>query len=179
MSTMDQPGIISAEYGQLLKWCNGHEDAASLVYTLGQISQLGDDLADTELKIPPEAAVVNLLLGTLVHVPGNRFFQENIHWYLPVFFNALISWELSDELAKSSSRESRMFAFVLRESLEQVIYVTALLTGGVYHARQVAREVHEYYHGGPDRETFEAWEKDHESRRQPRPTSSTASPKHH
>lgn len=168
---------LADEVEKLRGWFLGNEDAVRLVKELGAISQIADDLADMELKIPPQVAVVELLLKTLVNVPGNPFFQRYAEWYLPVFFTAITQWQLSNELTDSHSKNSRMFAYVLREGLDQVIYVTALLVGGAYHAQKVAREVHWYYYS--EGETFEEWESENESRRQPRPANPTDSHKHH
>ena len=51
--------------------------------------------------------------------------------------NAILAWKVSEKWRKSEDGKARMFAYIYRELVEQVMWTTAVLTGGMDHAMSV------------------------------------------
>lgn len=146
------------EREHMLQWFRGNMAAVQCVETFGRISQLADDIADGDAPDVPEA-IEKLLLLALVDLPRNDFYRAHATMYAPLLAPVVINWGRSNEWARSTAIEDRMFAYVLRESGEQLITATAYAVGGPDHARAVARDVHQYYHV-KHREPFIEWDRD-------------------
>ena len=144
-----------------LRWCRGDRDAAAFLNLLAHGSQLADDFVDGETA-PHERGknMIEMLDSALREIPQNTFYQKHREALTPLISVPLIYWEASNDWAKSKHRTTRMFAFVMRESLEMAVVGIALLVGGREWARRVVREVHSYYHVLDD-EPFENWEAEH------------------
>lgn len=119
------------ERAAIQRWCNGNANAAQTVETFALISQIADDLADAE--IPAPVAVERLLLLCLVELPRNPFYMANAQMYAPIMAGVITNWGRSNEWARSQELETRMFAYVLRESAEMLVTVTAFVVGGEDH----------------------------------------------
>lgn len=146
-----------------LRWAQGNQDAADLMGLFGYATQLADDLVDLDRKWVQthegRAEVMSeVLLACLIKIPANPFFHEHRHHYGPLFVSCLGTWEPTVSWAKSPKKETRMFAYVLREATGRLFEMTAFLVGGSRWQRQVVREIHDYYHGSGGVESFEAWE---------------------
>jgi hypothetical protein len=146
--------MIGADF---LRVTLGNKEAAEFLAQLFELSQEIDDLEDGE-QAPTTA--VNATLRAMLVLPENAWYQANAEWYRPLFLTSLLFWEASNEWAKSPRCEDRMFAFVYREILEQIVTMTAYLCGGMDHARLVLRSVHTLCR---EHESFAEWEKGNES----------------
>lgn len=147
------------------RWANGNQDAADLIDYFGYATQLADDLVDldtpnVETKLKRSAVMADLLYVVLYKIPGNRFFRENEAHFAPLFVNGLVTWDASNEWAESDSKTTRQFAYVLRETTARLVEHVAFLVGGFQFSKQVAREIHDYYHGAMGIESFEKWDQE-------------------
>lgn len=145
------------EYRRIQQWLLGNTEAADMVMCIAQVSQVADDICDEGSR---EIGLV--LSHTLFALNRNKFFQEHRQTIEPLLLGSVLMWEAANQWATHPRRETRMFAFVWRFILEQIVPVTAYLLGGHDHAVRVAVEMHDYYHAD---ETFEEWEKEYEPRR--------------
>ena len=146
---------------RFLGWTCGDVPAAEFLSHLFAVSQVADDFVDDD--IPPEKRseqMTQLVLTLLLNVGNNPFFDRYRIELQALMASSLIVWDATNEWAGSTRQDTRTFAFVYREILEQVISFTAYVVGGLEHARAVTREVHQHYHVDHG-EGFAAWESEH------------------
>ncbi len=148
------------EIENLYRWCQGDEAAVRMLVSLGEVSQIADDFVDGDKPGCDSAAMSRLLLLALVNLPNNPFFEKYRAWLAPLLASALLQWDASNGWHRDPRRDTRIYGFVYRCALEKVIVTTAYLIAGFEHARNVEREVHEFYRysADADGETFEQWE---------------------
>jgi hypothetical protein len=159
------PPIISkpAEVEMHRRWAQGNEDAADLIDYFGYATQLADDLVDldrtgVQTKEGRSAVMADLLYTLLNKIPGNRFFRQHEAHFVPLFVNGVVTWDASNTWAKADKKETRMFAYVMREACGRLVEYVAYLVGGFQWSKQVAREIHDYYHGEMGIESFDTWD---------------------
>jgi len=140
------------------KWVLGDKDAARFLLNFMAMVRLADDIADGDSD-NPVADMSNLLIRAWIDHAANPFFQAHAGALSASMANAVLMWEKSEEWRHSQNEKTRMFAFVVRETVEHVAYTCALLTGGYQHAKTVAQEVQEISHQRSP-ETFADWEKE-------------------
>lgn len=143
------------EKEKLLAWCLGNQSAADMLWMLAEVSQIADDFVDGDTN--ESERMIAMLHMAMIELPLNRFYQVNFTWIAPMLINAMLHWDLSNELKESNLETSRHFGYVLRESLEQIIVLVADIIGGVSHGRLVARDVHRYFHVDSPQETLKEW----------------------
>lgn len=149
---------LTSEKEMAFRWCRGDQDAIFLFHLLARCSHYADDFVDEDVPERDRSKDMSRLLFNLVAVlPNNAFYQKNRATLEPLVINAVMYFDASNEWAKSDVKETRMFGFAYRESLEAVLVMIAILLGGYDWGRRVIREVHDYYHvlSGS---TFEKWE---------------------
>lgn len=140
---------------KLLEWAHGDTDAAAFLLEMTKIVRLADDLADGDSLFPTER-MGELLQRTIVFVPSNPFFQKHIAVLTAVWSVIVNSWVLSERWRFDPNEKTRIFAFVRREDVEQLLFVVATITGGIEHARRVMQDIHAVSHA--DGETFAEWD---------------------
>jgi len=139
-----------------LKWASGDKDAARFLVNFMAMVRLADDIADGDSE-NPVADMSNLLVRAWIDHGTNPFFQAHSGALSASMANAVLMWEKSEEWRHSENEKTRMFAFVVRETVEHVAYTCAMLTGGYSHAKSVAQEIQEVSHQRSP-ETFADWE---------------------
>jgi hypothetical protein len=145
------------------RWAQNNEDAALLIDFFGYATQLADDFVDLDREglrtVEGRSAIMCELLYTLlVKIPGNPFFRRHEAHFVPLFTNCLALYDASNTWHSSAKKETRMFAYVHREAAGRLVEQVAFLVGGFQWAKQVVREVHDYYHGALGIESFDQFE---------------------
>ena len=149
-------GDMLTEKEKFHEWARGNQSAALFLGLIFQVSQDADDIEDGDGKAIL-AVVANLLMATGV----NAFFLANREMLTGVLFSSLITWAASNKFGRSENQTTRMFGFVYREILEQIIPVVSMLCGAtVGEAVSVAEDVHRYYHQETPQDTFAEWERE-------------------
>ncbi len=151
---------VQDETNKLAQWCMGDRHAMQFLLHAFEVTQIADDFADGD---KPERLtseyMTRLLHMSFVEIPNNPFYQAYREALWPVLSSCFLTWNATNQWEKSAARTSRMFAYVNRETCEQLIHLTAYLLGGQDHARAVVLDVHAFYHGDQDtEEPFEIWE---------------------
>lgn len=152
---VDSVGFTAEEeYAQILGWCNYDKTAADFLTILFKLSHRADDIVDGDAK-SLLAAIVMMISDSTIVLGNNKFWQINHGVLTPVMLCSLMNWYISAKWEKGT-KDRQLFAFVLRESLDQIIYLVAFLTGGIEHAIAVAENMMEFYHikHGED---FDTW----------------------
>lgn len=137
----------------------GDEDAAQFLVTLAGLVRLADDIADGDAD-EPHARMADLLFHALIYLPNNAFYLRHQQALSGVLFSMVFNWLKSEDWRHVGDQKTRMFAFVLRETVDDVARLTAFITGGAEHARKVADMLHREAHIEGNPETFEMWDKE-------------------
>lgn len=125
----------------LLHRCNGNAEAAKTLRLLAILCQLGDDIADGDLR--GSAAVADALAGAAMGLERLPFWRENKAVIEPVLLVVLQMWACSDDWRKSRDPRTRMFAYTWRESYFLLVCLFGFLTGGgPKAARKALKEGH-------------------------------------
>lgn len=140
-----------------LKWANHDESAARFLENIAHVARIADDIADGDAQ-DAHQAMADLLFRTMIVNSTNSFFLRHKEALTPVICNAINMWVLSEEWRHAKERKTRMFAFVYREGVEQIVGAVSMLTGGIHNARSAMRELHQLSHVCGSSETFEDWE---------------------
>lgn len=146
----------------LLRWFKGNTEAAEFIRKFGNALHRADDIVDEESWGPSQRGkeMSRLIYELLFGLGADPFYQRHRQALTPALINGLLYWDLSNELAKSEIRETRMFAFVWREAVEQVLPLVAMLCGAGYdETREIALELYRLEHETPV-ESFDSWEKE-------------------
>jgi len=152
------------EQAAFLRWAQGDRHAAQLMSTLAYISQIADDFVDGDVsKEEASPKMVSLLAHALYQVPLNPFLRRHVQDLAPLMASSAVYWGASNKWNQDKQREARMYGFVYRDCLEQVITGIAGIIGGVDWAGQVALEQYELWHR-PKIQTFEQWESEEAAR---------------
>ncbi len=147
---------MNHEYANYVRWCNGNTVAADMLQQIGQLCQLVDDVYDAD---KPATTITDVTELALVRLPTNPFYREWESWLKPAILCSLLMWQKANEWQKSSTEQTRMWAFVMREIDEQIIGMTAYLCGGWQHALKSIDEAHKFYRQVSP-ETFAEWSKE-------------------
>lgn len=141
------------------RWANGDVEAARTLAICGGASQMADDFVDGDVPAEKRGDVMSLLLlALLVELPNNTFYAKYRTRLEPILASSILMWNGSNKWAQGDAHDRR-YAFVYRETMEQMIGVVALLTGGHAHAIRTNNEVHEWFHKR-QAESFEDWERE-------------------
>lgn len=141
------------------RWANGDIEAAKVLALTGGASQMADDFVDGDVPEEKRGDVMALLLMTLlVELPNNPFYVRYRTRLEPLLASSILMWNGSNKWARGDQHDRR-YAYVYRESMEQIIGIVALLTGGHAHAIRTNNEVHEWFHRR-EAEPFENWERE-------------------
>lgn len=121
----------------LLKWTNGNVHAAMFLLEMAEIARLADDIVDIE-DDDRQRRVAWLLARALTHLPANAFWQQHAVMLGPMIATIIVQWQQSDEFRKSNNANKRLFGFVMRESIGNLITAVAAIIGGAQFAKQAA-----------------------------------------
>lgn len=147
-------GKMKTENEKFQEWARGNNDAAIFLATIFKVSQDADDIADGD-----GLDILGVVSGLLMATTVNRFFVAHREMLSSLLFSSLITWAASNKFGKSENQTTRMFGFVCREALEQIIPVVSMFCGAtVGEAVAVAEDVHRYYHQELPQDTFAEWE---------------------
>lgn len=159
------PAVYSkpSEAEMHIRWAQDDKGAAALIDYFGYATQLADDLVDmdregTKTLTGRSRIMAELLYVLLVKIPGNPFFRKHEMHFIPLFTNCLVQWDASNTWSESEKKESRIFAYVQREAAGRLVEQVAYLVGGFQWAKEVVREIHEYYHATYMVESFDQFE---------------------
>ena len=132
-----------------LRWANGNHDAAQVLLLVGTSCQVADDIVDERQMPDPSGKMLDLLLMFGGALQRNGFFMQHRKTIEPVMLANIVSWDLANTLVagpEKGSRNDRIYSYVYRELIEQVVGIVALLTGGIAHARKSILESHAFHH---------------------------------
>ena len=114
----------------------GNLPAIAFCETVFSISQTWDDIVDQD----KEYDVNGMMWEALITLPNNPFYQQYFDILNPLLQACIIDWMDSNELCKGT-QEEKVAAYVLRDSLTNIIIHCARLVGGFDWMREISMEV--------------------------------------
>lgn len=142
-----------------LKWMKGDSNAVEFLLNIAYITRLADDIVDGDSK-DVAADMAHLLYRALIMPAKNPFYLANEEALSAIMVNALMKWEQSERWKGAPDEKTRIFAYIYREGIQEVLYASAKIVGGYKHAIKVMDELHQQSHLTSP-ETFADWEKEH------------------
>lgn len=148
------PELPTDQEKKLILWVTrGEESAASFLLSLYRASQIADDIADGEDKPGDMARLMAVMFG---EVCVNPFYLAHSVELRQVILTATANW-LQATRWEEADQHRQLYAFVWRESLDQVAVAVAEILGGYDHALQVRGKLAEALYTGGQAESFERW----------------------
>lgn len=144
------------ERALVLRWMRGDEAAADFLLMLFRASHLADDVVDGDSFDPlaDQGQLWALFFGRLM---PNPFFQAHVQRFAGAITPAVHDWVLATRWQREPDQVKRLFAYVLRLTLEHAVIVAADIIGGFDHAQAVAQEMREVFHIDAGREALPAY----------------------
>lgn len=123
----------------------GDQDAIEIAVTLGEASQLMDDIIDGDKTLLP-VAVASTFLRMLTLLPTNQLYIRHAVYLSPLLYTAVCDYLASTKMEKTSNEHAKNLAFVLRDNLVSVVIYLARCVGGDLYGMEVAQSIREFYH---------------------------------
>jgi hypothetical protein len=145
---------------ELVSWLHERlpEDAADFLRRVARLVRLADDLVDGDIEpLARPQAMSTIAYCFLLDLPSSAFYNRWQAALAPLLATCFATWAHTDEAKLSKSETLRIWGFVWRDSIDFMLYQTALLAVGPLRAREIIAEWLVIEHGG-DAETFCEWE---------------------
>jgi hypothetical protein len=145
---------------ELIDWLHARmaPDAADFLRRVARIARRADDLVDGDV-LPAERShsMAQLAYCFLLDLPSSEFYVRWQGALAPLLATCFATWAHTDAAKLSPDETTRMWGFVWRDSIDFMLYQTALLSEGPLRAREIIAEWVVLEHGGAA-ETFAEWE---------------------
>lgn len=136
--------LAASQAVQLSVFLKADADAVRLCQNLFALTQVWDDLVDADKAVAPED--VNQAFWTaLVELPQNPFYRRHAEQLQPVIRTALADW-LDATVLETGTGHERTLAYVLRDTVGNVVSQCAYLLGGYQWMRAVSPDVRRMIH---------------------------------
>lgn len=110
----------------------GDTAAIDLCQRLFRVSQVIDDLVDNDRPVSTKDMRM-AFWDMLIEIPANGFYQKHFTYLHPIIAASFLDWNDATAL-ETGTMHDRTMAFVLRDTIGQIIIHCALLIGGIHHA---------------------------------------------
>lgn len=131
----------------LNKVLRGDPFAISFCKIIWGVSQVWDDLVDKDKELTAND-INKTMWDLLVTLPNNPFYRDNFDILNPLVQSAIVDWLDANELV-NGNRESKIAAYVLRDSVTTIVIHCARLVGGFDWMREISVEVREALYDEP------------------------------
>lgn len=134
------------------------EDAAEFLLLVARMVRQCDDLTDNEVPASERPHVMAAIAHTmLVALPAQPFYAQWFATMSPLLATVFATWAHTDGAKASPFETTRIWGFVWRDSVDFMLYQTALLACGPVRAREIIAEWLILEHGACA-ESFHDWE---------------------
>ena len=131
----------------LNKVLRGDPFAISFCSIIWGVSQVWDDLVDKDRELTAND-INKTMWDLLVTLPNNPFYRDNFDILNPLVQSAIVDWLDSNDLVNGNT-ESKVVAYVLRDSISTIIIHCARIIGGFDWMREISIEVREALYDEP------------------------------
>lgn len=133
----------------------GNTPAIEFCEAIFEVSQVWDDIIDEAPRNPAE--INKAFWIALSVIPRNRFYQQHYGELQPLLEAAMIDWIDSNDLILSDESQHKAAAYVLRDTLTNIVIHCAKVIGGYEHMRHVSMTIREALYDEP----FEDYMREH------------------
>lgn len=144
----------------MARWLHARlpEDAADFLRRVARVVRLADDLVDGDIEpLERPHAMATIAYCFLLDLPTSGFYNNWQAALAPLLATCFATWAHTDAAKFSANENTQMWGFVWRDSIDFMLYQTALLAVGPLRAREIIAEWLVIEHGA-DAETFCEWE---------------------
>ncbi len=121
---------------------DGNRDAEAYMRLVAQCARWMDDIVDGD--VDPKPDVIDLAELLFVHLPANAFFRANASWLIPLHWTAINAWRDSNVWEKADGAQF-IYSRVIRDQINEITQMVALLTGGPVFAKRVSLTIREAF----------------------------------
>lgn len=133
-------------------------EAAAFLMRVARLVRLADDLVDGDIAPADRPqAMSDLAYMFLLQLPSLPFYVQWQGSLAPLLATCFATWAQTDRAKTSPHETIRIWGYVWRDSIDFVLFQTALLDCGPLLAQQIIAEWIELEHGG-GAETLSQWE---------------------
>lgn len=144
------------EVERVSAWMLGNREATQFILTLFAASHWADDIVDGDSK-DPCADMAKVWCAFFGRLMPNHFFLLHVERFAGAIVPGVLDWRLATAWEGDPDEVKRVFALVLRTTLEHAVLAAAEIVGGPDHAFRVAEELREIYHVTEGREGLAEW----------------------
>lgn len=141
----------------LHKVLQGDLRAIHFCETLFSISQIWDDIIDCDNNFT-DSDVNGMMWKAIVTLPNNPFYQQYFDILNPLLQASIVDWMDSNKLCNGTPEE-KIAAYVLRDSLTNIVIHCARLVGGFDWMAEVSMEIRRSLYDEP----IEIYLKEHDN----------------
>lgn len=150
----------ASEIELLTRWCKGDKAAVDFLASLFVASHAADDIVDGD-SADVSRDMANMWCLIFGRILANPFFLLHAERFAGAIVPAAIDWRASTKWQGDADALKQLYAFVLRETLEHAVLVSADILGGPEHAFGVREELSAAFHfEPPQREEFAAFQQE-------------------
>lgn len=131
----------------LLEVLAGHTDAVAFCQIFFGITQIWDDVIDNDTPVT-DAHINKAFWDALISLPENRFYQQHMATLLPLMRATINDWLDANAFEQGDEHHQRL-AYVLRDSVSNLVIQCAYLVGGYDWLRHVSLRVREWVYDEP------------------------------
>ena len=117
----------------------GNQPAIAFCETVFSISQTWDDIVDRDNNFT-DHDVNRMMWEAMITLPNNPFYQQYFDILNPILQASIVDWMDSNELCKGTTEE-KVAAYILRDSVTNIVIHCARLVGGFDWMAEISTEV--------------------------------------
>ena len=122
---------------------NGNADAERLCRLFCARCHLWDDVEDKDKPVTDDR-IVHIETQWTLEMTGNQFWLAHRSTLGPLMVLGMVAWRDANRLGKSADLKDQIAADVLKAKYHDVLWATALLTGGVKKLMEITSEFREF-----------------------------------
>lgn len=140
MSTKQERDDVDDRINYIVpKTCNGDVFAEKYLYHISYVSRKIDDLYDGDNEVTKEE-IDRLFYLLLVDIPSNPFVIKNFGVLLSQHLIIYNCWRHANLWNDDPDDTKRLYAYVIRDYMIELIPLVAFLTGGTENMNKIALE---------------------------------------
>lgn len=122
----------------------GNTDAVRFCECLFSVSQVIDDLIDQDKELTARD-IERSYWDAMIEIPSNPFYLRHVQTLIPLMQSAFNDWLDANDLEYTDDH-GKNIAFVLRDSVGNIVCQVAYLVGGFDHMRSVSPMIRLHIH---------------------------------
>jgi len=130
---------------QVIEMCtNGDENAQRYLMDLASCARVMDDIVDEDHSVSRETKY-SLYFKLLFSIPNNPFYRQHQDTLKSAEVTALNAWIDANELENRPDMTSKIYAHVIRDYINEICPIVAMLTGGFNKMRECSLSIRDIF----------------------------------